>query len=102
MRRVPWVVVALGALLLVAGGVVFTAANQAPPADLGWTSYRPLEPDAARDSAWTVSFDDGWAVAWTIGHVWGAGLVVLGLLVLAGLGGWLLGRRSARTEGRAP
>ena len=31
---------------------------------------------------------------WTGGHLVGAGLAVLGALVLAGVGGWLLGRRS--------
>jgi hypothetical protein len=35
-------------------------------------------------------------VLWTGQHLLGAGLLVLGLLVLAGVGGWLLGRRTGR------
>lgn len=101
-RALSWVAAALGALLVAVGAVAFTAANHTSPRDFGWAAYVPLEPGTADDSAWTVSFSDGWAVVWTAGHAWGAGLVVLGLLVLVGLGGWLLGRRSAhRSGGRA-
>jgi len=35
-------------------------------------------------------------VLWTGTHLVGAGLLVLGLLVLAGLAGWLFGRRAGR------
>ncbi len=94
-RRLPWLVGGLGALLLVGGIVIFAVANQA---GFGWTaytaSYAPLRPDA-EVSDWYISFADG-SVLWTAQHALGAGLAVLGLLVLVGLGGWILGRRSAR------
>jgi hypothetical protein len=95
-RALPWLVGALGGVLLVAGVIVFAVANSA---GVGWTAYTagyaPLEPviDAYRSDL--VLFSDG-AVLWTPRHALGAGLAGLGLLVLVGLGGWLLGRRSAR------
>jgi heme/copper-type cytochrome/quinol oxidase subunit 1 len=87
---------ALGLVLVVVGVVVFAIAGRSP-AEFGWTSYAPLEPGAPGPyrSGLTLSFDDGWAVLWTGGHLLGAALVVLGLLVLAAVGGWLLGRRTA-------
>jgi hypothetical protein len=87
---------AVGVVLVVAGAVVFAAANRSP-ADFGWTSYAPLEPGplGPYDSETFVTFDDGWTMFWTSGHLLGAVLVVLGLLVLAAVGGWLLGRRTA-------
>jgi hypothetical protein len=93
-RALPWVVGASGAALLVAGVVVFALANSA---GFGWTAYTasdaPLEPGAFTSDL-TLTFSDG-AVLWSWTHAFGAGLVVLGLLVLVGLGGWFLGRRSA-------
>jgi hypothetical protein len=60
----------------------------------GWTSYAPLqETQSAYLSA--VTFADG-TVVWTGQHLLGAGLLVLGLLLLTGVGGWLLGRRAGR------
>jgi hypothetical protein len=96
MRRpLPWVVGSFGALLLVGGIVIFALANQAA---FGWTSYTasyaPLGPDDEAPD-WYVAFADG-SVLWSGQHALGAGLAVLGLLVLVGLGGWLLGRRAAR------
>jgi hypothetical protein len=93
-RAVPWLVALLGAALAVAGAVVFAAANRAPD-DFGWSSYAPLTRyEIGYQSA--VTFSDGTAVLWTREHLLGAGLLVLGLLVLAGVGGWLLGRRVGR------
>jgi hypothetical protein len=95
-RPLPWLVGGLGALLLVGGIAVFALANSA---GFGWTaytaSYAPLEPEDAYSSALSLTFSDG-AVLWTRGHLLGAGLALLGLLVLVGLGGWFLGRRAAR------
>jgi heme/copper-type cytochrome/quinol oxidase subunit 1 len=93
MTRTSWLVGGVGVLLLVAGVGVFALANAAGAGDVGWAAYAPLEPDAY-SSQLTLTFSDG-AVLWTGQHAVGAGLVVLGLLVLVGLGGWLLGRRSA-------
>ena len=95
-RRGPWLVGALGVLLLVAGIVVFAFANSA---DFGWTAYTPLEADAYT-SYLSLTFSDG-AVLWTRHHALGAGLVLAGALVLVGLGGWVLGRRTGRSEASA-
>ncbi|MGY1723724.1 hypothetical protein [Blastococcus sp. SYSU DS0533] len=101
MRRgAPWAVGVLGAALLVAGVLTFTAANRVGPPEFGWTtytgSYAPYQPvDEAYASELTLSFD-GWSVLWTGGHLAGVGLAVVGLLVLAVLGGWALGRRAPR------
>jgi hypothetical protein len=95
-----WAVGALGALLCAAGAAVFVQGGRSP-AGGGWTaytgSYAPLGPGAYQ-SELTLMFDDGASVLWTTNHLLGAALVVLGLLVLAGLGGWLLGRRTAAGE----
>ena len=89
-RALPWVVGALGAVLVAAGLALFALANSV---DVGWTSYVPLDPVASVTGP--LVFADG-TVLWTRQHALGAGLAVLGLLVLVGLGGWFLGRRSVR------
>ena len=95
-RRMPALVAALGAVLVVVGVVVFVAANRpGAPRDFGWAAYRPLEPQVAYRSELTLDFDDRWSVLWTGGSVIGAALVVAGLLVLGVVGGWWLGRRSS-------
>jgi len=100
-RALPGIVAALGVVLVVTGIAVFAAAN-ASPADFGWTSYAPLAPltPAPSDTTTYVSGSD-WAVLWTAGHFLGAGLVVVGALLLAATGGWLLGRRAGRRGGTA-
>ncbi|MGY1804047.1 hypothetical protein ACI78T_12300 [Blastococcus sp. SYSU D00922] len=94
-RALPALLGALGALLVAAGVAVFWRANT-----VGWVeyggSYAPLEPGSAYESELTLSFDRPWTVLWTGGHLAGALLLVVGLLVLAATGGWLLGRRSRR------
>jgi hypothetical protein len=93
MRRVgPWLVGVTGGLLVVVGVLLFAWANTPGAGDVGWAAYAPLEPDAYSSSL-TLTFSEG-TVLWTPQHAVGAGLVVLGLLVLAGLGGWSLGRRT--------
>ncbi|MGY1842825.1 hypothetical protein [Modestobacter sp. SYSU DS0875] len=98
-RAVPWLVLALGAGLAIAGVTVFWLANAHPRT---WTaysgSYAPYLPETteAYESELTLTFDAGPTVLWTQQHVTGAGLLVTGLFVLAGLGGWVLGRRSGR------
>jgi heme/copper-type cytochrome/quinol oxidase subunit 1 len=94
-RAVPWLVAGLGAGLVVAGVLVFAAANRGA-ADFGWSSYSPLqETQTAYLSA--VTFSDG-TVLWTGQHLWGAALAVLGLLLLTSVAAWLLGRRAGRRE----
>ncbi len=96
-RRVPALLAVLGLGLVVAGVVVFAVANASrAPADAGWTASTPPADQQAYRSSLVLSFDDGgWSVLWTGGHLLGAVLGVVGLLVLTALGGWWLGRRSA-------
>jgi heme/copper-type cytochrome/quinol oxidase subunit 1 len=92
-RAIPWLVTGCGVVLVVAGVLVFAAANRGP-VEFGWASYAPLqETQSAYLNA--VTYSDG-TVLWTGQHLLGAGLVVLGLLVLTGAGAWLLGRRAGR------
>lgn len=95
MRRfLPAGAAVLGAALVVAGVVVFVAANRSGvTSDFGWSSYAPLQPEGAYDSRLALTFSDRWSVLWTGLHLLGALLAVAGLLVLTGLGGWFLGRR---------
>jgi hypothetical protein len=93
-RGLPWLVAAMGAVLLGSGVLVFAVANTP---DVGWTAYTaayaPLEPGAFQSDL-QLAFADG-SILWTPQHALGAGFAVLGLLVLVGLGGCFLGRRSA-------
>jgi hypothetical protein len=96
-RGLLWAAAVLG-LVLVAGGVVlFVLGNQ--PADFGWSAYRPNPwPPDAYESRLQLSFDDGPAVLWTRTSALGAGIALVGLLVLAVLAGWVAGLRSARNR----
>jgi hypothetical protein len=103
MRELPWALGFVGSALVLGGVVAFALANGAwggPPGDFGWTTYTgshaPLEPGEPGPYVSTLVFSDGWTVLWTGWHLLGGALVVLGLLVLAGLGGWLLGHRGRR------
>ena len=95
-RALPWVLLGVGGTLVVVGVVLFVVGNR--PADVGWSAYMPL--DMPRGYADYVPGE----VAWSGGVVWtrlsglGAGLAVVGLLALTGLGGWFLGRRSPREQ----
>jgi heme/copper-type cytochrome/quinol oxidase subunit 1 len=93
-RALPWLVAALGVVLVVLGVLVFAAANAAPP-DFGWSAYAPLEETTTAYRS-AITFAGPGTVLWTRGHVVGAGLAVLGALVLAGVGGWALGLRAGR------
>ena len=95
MRRfLPALVAGLGVVLVVAGGIVFAVATgSGAPQDFGWTAYAPLSSTTDYASRLTLSFSDRWTVLWTGEHLLGVALVVLGLLPLAAVGGWLLGRR---------
>ena len=99
-RRLPSLVSALGGLLVLVGVVVFALANR-PHEVVYEGSYEPLsEVDSAYESRLTYAFDGGWSVTWTSGHLIGVCLLVLGLLGLAALGGWVVGRRAAVGETR--
>jgi heme/copper-type cytochrome/quinol oxidase subunit 1 len=93
-RAGPWLITVLGAALIVAGVVVFAAAHSGS-GDFGWSAYVPLSQTQER-SRNAVTFANGVIVLWTGQHLVGAGLLVLGVLVLVGAGGWLLGRRAGR------
>ncbi|WP_029430462.1 hypothetical protein [Blastococcus sp. URHD0036] len=94
-RVLPWAIGALAVALLVAGALVFATTDPAVPLDFGWSAYAPLaeETTTAYSSTLSVIFDDG-SVVWSDGQLLGAGLGVGGLLLLAGLAGWGVGRRA--------
>jgi hypothetical protein len=90
MRRLPVLLAALGWALVAVGITVFWWANQpGEPMDFAWSAYTPLPP---RESV-PVFLAGGGTVLWTPRHLLGAGLVVVGLLLLAALAGWWFGRR---------
>lgn len=84
MRRRIWVGVLLGAaavLVLVGGGMLLFA-----PVSFGWTAYAPLSDE---------SFSFSGMYPLTTDRAVGAGLAIVGLLLVVGVLGWVLGRRSA-------
>jgi hypothetical protein len=96
-RRLPWATAALGAALLVAGTLVFAITDPPRPAAFGWSAYAPLSTEQAYASRLSLTFDDG-AVVWGGQQLVGGGIGVAGLLLLAALAGWALGRRPVRTS----
>lgn len=86
-RGVVWKVLLGAAIVLV---VVGTGVFLLAPASFGytgWYAYSPL-------SSTSFSFDGMYPL--TPGRAAGAGVVVVGLVIAAGVVGWLLGRRSGR------
>ena len=102
MRRLlPGLLALAGFGFPLAGVIVFNLANQ-PSQHVGpSTALLEPVPEGAYQSALTFTYGDRWTVTWTSGHLFGAGLVVLGLLVLVGVGGWWIGRRAGRPQGGA-
>jgi heme/copper-type cytochrome/quinol oxidase subunit 1 len=99
VRRVlPWATAVLGLALVVSGARVSATADPARPTAFGWYAYAPLaeETTAAYSSTLDLTFGDGGTVVWSDGQVLGAALVVGGLLLLAALAGWAVGRRVPR------
>ncbi len=90
--RGPALLGGLGGTLIAAGVTVFWMTNRARGGvgDFGWSAYAPLERGADPGALFG---GDGWAVLWTAGHLAGAALGILGLLILAALAGWRIGRR---------
>jgi hypothetical protein len=102
MRRAAPLLMAGAALgLVVVGVAVFAVADRRPvePFAAYSGSYEPLPETFPADSSLVVTAAED-AVLWTGGHVLGAGLVVMALLVMAAIGGWSLGRR--RQSSRTP
>lgn len=100
MRRpLPWIVLGVGATLVVVGVVLFVLGNR--PADLGWSAYMPMPSGMPRRYADYPPEQLTWfrGVVWTWLSGLGAFLTVLGLLALTVLVGWLLGRRSRDRSG---
>ena len=100
-RALPALLTALGVVLAGVGVSVFRATNAGGGTAVFGGSYAPLEPEGAYQGRLTLAFDDRWTVLWTGGHLTGALLAVVGLLLLASVAGWWLGRRSSR-RGSAP
>lgn len=97
-RALPALVAAAGGLLVAAGVAVFWRTNTGRWVEYGG-SYAPLEPGSAYESRLTLTFDRPGTVLWTTGHLVGVLLAVLGLVVLAAVGGWWLGRRGSAPTG---
>ncbi|RBY88285.1 hypothetical protein [Blastococcus sp. TF02A-26] len=103
MRRVlPWATAGLAVALVVAGALVSAATQPAMPVDVGWYAYTPLSPQQeVYSSTLDLAFDGG-TVVWSRGGLVGAALVVAGLLVLAVLTGWAVGRRGRGRSAPTP
>lgn len=96
-RWIPVAVGGVGAALAIAGVAIFWRTNVAASMLHGSASYAPLEAEGSGSRAGWFAYSGGRiVVGWTAGHLIGAGLLLLGLLALSGVGGWWLGRRSAR------
>lgn len=93
-RAAPWLAAGLGVLLVVAGAVLFARADGVEEVVYGG-SYEPLSVDAAYSSTLALTYDD--AVVWTRAHLAGLASGAAGALLLAAVGGWLVGRRSVAT-----
>jgi hypothetical protein len=89
---VPRGVLSVGAVgfLVVVAGIVVTLSAGAEPVTLYGGSYTPVDQGGG----------DGprlpWAFAVTAGQLTGVGLALVGMLLLAGVAGWLLGADSRR------
>lgn len=85
MRRriVLWVLLVAAVVLILVG----TAILLFSPVEFGWTAYTPL-------SGESFSFTGMYPL--TAARAAGVGTAVAGLLVVAGVVGWTLGRRSTR------
>jgi hypothetical protein len=93
-RDLPWAVGVSGLGLVVGGVALFVVGNR--QAEVGWTAYGPdLGASDAYESRLQLTFIDGPVVLWTWTSALGAGLALLGLLLLAALTGWVVGRRSS-------
>lgn len=96
-RALPWTVAGLGLALLV-GGVVLAWPAGGPRTVTYGGSHEPLSTGRAYSSTLELTLD-GTLTWWTAADLAGAGLAVLGALLLAVAGGWALGRRSVRAVG---
>jgi len=74
----------LGAILLIAGVGVTTVSHQA--LSFGWFAYAPLQKDAVFPGAGMVILAPG--------ELWGMGMVVAGLVMLAFWAGFRTARRN--------
>jgi hypothetical protein len=92
-RAVPGLVAALGVLLVLTGLVLVGTAGADPVTAYDGT-YAPLADSGAYRSVLTLTVEG--ALVWTRTQVVGAGVAVLGLLLLAAVAGWLLGLRVGR------
>jgi hypothetical protein len=85
-RIVMWVLLAAAVVLVVIGAGVFLFA----PVSFGWFTYTSYAPDAN-----LASFDFSGMYPLTPERAAGAVCAIIGLLLAAGVFGWVLGRRSA-------
>lgn len=81
-----WVLLGAGVVLVVVGGSTLLFS----PVSYGWFAYSPLSSSTSDGSFAFV----GGMYPMTTERAIGATCAVAGLLLLVGLGGWVLGRRS--------
>ncbi|MHA3703098.1 hypothetical protein ACXR2U_13045 [Jatrophihabitans sp. YIM 134969] len=86
--RTPLIVAAVAVLVLAVGTTIFfTHWHEFPGgAEVGYSSYQPLEALSAPSST---------GVLWSGTAVAGLAVTAVGLLLLAGVAGFLIGRRNA-------
>ncbi|GAA2054996.1 hypothetical protein [Leifsonia soli] len=87
-RRIVVLALLVAAVVLILVGAAIALLS---PVDFGWTAYAPL-------SGESFSFTGMYPL--TAARAAGMGTAVAGLLVIAGVTGWTLGRRSTRRGAR--
>ena len=82
-----WGLLGVAVILLVMGAAVLLFS----PVEFGWTAYAPLSDE---------SFSFSGMYPLTPERAAGGALAILGLLLIAGTGGWMLGRASRPARSR--
>ncbi len=97
-RSLPWAVAALGLALVVVG--VTVAWPTAGPGEVTYeATYEPLLPSGSAHRSSLELTVDGTVTWFNAGDLAGAGVALVGALLLAAAGGWALGVRAARAGG---
>ena len=94
MRRgLPWAAAGLG-IALALSGLALVLTSDAEPVTVYTGSYSPLDAETLDEYRSVLELTYDGTVSWTVAQLVGAGLLVVGLLLLSAVGGWVAGRRS--------